>query len=103
MKGRLLQGESVLIGKSVKLNRCVSMSFCTEEVRVQVSAYNCIKYNVATEENLVICRKQQRRVSKCACRSGHEFRRRSWWYLPLVYPRMYFILTSQLSVLIKMM
>ena len=49
VKGRLLQGESVLIGKSVKLNWCVSMSFCTEEVRVQVSAYNRIKYNATTQ------------------------------------------------------
>ena len=48
VKGRLPQGESVLIGKSVKLSRCVSMSFCTE-VRVQVSAYNLIKYDVTTQ------------------------------------------------------
>ena len=48
VKGRLPQGESVLIGKSVKLHRCVSMSFCTE-VRVQVSAYNLIKYDVTTQ------------------------------------------------------
>lgn len=42
--------ESVLIGKSVKLKQCVSMSLCTEGAGIQVSAYNLIKYDVTTQK-----------------------------------------------------
>lgn len=42
--------ESVLTGKSVKLNQCVSMSLCAEGAGIQVSAYDLIKYDVTTQK-----------------------------------------------------